>query len=49
MKPVTAPPDIAVQIWNRYLVPSMVGRLLTGQSIKQALAWGKEELEGLAR
>src|SRR6516164_8212416 len=42
----SAPPDIAVQIWNRYLVPGMVGRLLTGQSIKQALAWGKEELEG---
>jgi ABC-type glycerol-3-phosphate transport system substrate-binding protein len=45
----SAPPEIAVQIWNRYLVPGMVGRLLTGQSIKQALAWGKEELEGFAR
>ena len=45
----SAPPEIAVQIWNRYLVPSMVGRLLTGQSIKQALAWGKEELEGFIR
>jgi hypothetical protein len=45
----SAPPDIAVQIWNRYLVPGMVGRLLTGQSIKQALAWGKEELEGFVR
>ena len=30
-------------------VPGMVGRLLTGQSIKQALAWGKEELEGFVR
>jgi ABC-type glycerol-3-phosphate transport system substrate-binding protein len=45
----SAPPEIAVQIWNRYLVPGMVGRLLTGQSIKQALAWGKEELEGFVR
>ena len=46
---LSAPPEIAVQIWNRYLVPGMVGRLLTGQSIKQALAWGKEELEGFVR
>ena len=45
----SAPPDIAVQIWNRYLIPGMVGRLLTGQSIKQALAWGKDELQGFIR
>ena len=45
----SAPPEIAVQIWNRYLVPNMVGRLLTGQSIKQTLAWGREELEGFVR
>ena len=38
-----------MQIWNRDLVPGMVGRLLTGQSIKQAIAWGKEELEGFIR
>jgi hypothetical protein len=38
-----------VQIWNRYLIPGMVGRLLTGQSIKQALAWGKDELQGFIR
>ena len=37
----SAPPEIAVQIWNRYLVPSMVGRLLTGQSIKQATRLGQ--------
>jgi ABC-type glycerol-3-phosphate transport system substrate-binding protein len=45
----SAPPEIAVQIWNRYVVPGMVGRLLTGQSIKQSLAWGKDELEGFVR
>jgi hypothetical protein len=45
----SVPPEIAVQIWNRYLVPGMVGRLLTGQSIKQSLDWGKEELEGFVR
>ena len=35
--------------WNRYVVPGMVGRLLTGQTIKQAIAWGKDELEGFVR
>ncbi len=44
-----APPEIALQIWNRYLVPNMVGRLLTGQTIKQSIAWAKEELEGFTR
>jgi hypothetical protein len=38
-----------VQIWNRYVVPGMVGRLLTGQSIKQSIAWAKEELQGFTR
>ena len=45
----SAPPDIAVQIWNRNLIPAMVGRLLTGQSIEEALAWGKDELQGFLR
>ena len=45
----SAPPEIAVQIWNRYLMPGMVGRLLAGQTIKQAIAWAKEELEGFIR
>jgi ABC-type glycerol-3-phosphate transport system substrate-binding protein len=45
----SAPPDIAVQMWNRYLVPGMVGRLLSGQSIKQSIAWGKDELQGFIR
>jgi len=45
----SAPPDIAVQIWNRYLVPSMVARMMAGQSIKQTIAWAKEELEGFIR
>ena len=44
-----APPDIAVQMWNRYLLPGLVARLLSGQSIKEALAWGKDELEGFIR
>ena len=45
----SAPPEIAVQIWNRYLLPGMVGRLLGGQSIKQSIAWAKDELEGFIR
>ena len=45
----SAPPEIAVQIWNRYVYPGMVGRLLTGQSIKQSVAWAKDELEGFMR
>ncbi|MEJ0018980.1 MAG: extracellular solute-binding protein [Acetobacteraceae bacterium] len=45
----SAPPEIAVQIWNRYLFPGMVSRLMSGQSIKQIIAWTKEELEGFVR
>ncbi|HXA24894.1 MAG TPA: ABC transporter substrate-binding protein [Acetobacteraceae bacterium] len=45
----SAPPDIAVQIWNRGLPPGMVARLLDGQSIKQAIAWAKDELQGFVR
>jgi ABC-type glycerol-3-phosphate transport system substrate-binding protein len=45
----SAPPDIAVQIWNRGLPPGMVARLLDGQSIKQVIAWAKDELEGFVR
>ena len=42
----SAPPEIATQIWNRYLYPSMVARLMSGQSIKQSIDWAKGELEG---
>jgi len=45
----SAPPEIAVQMWNRSVVPTMVGRLLTGQSIKESIAWGKQELQGFIR
>ncbi len=42
----SAPPEIAVQMWNRYILPSLVARMMSGQTIKQALAWAKDELEG---
>ncbi|HEX4171335.1 MAG TPA: extracellular solute-binding protein [Acetobacteraceae bacterium] len=45
----SAPPDIAVQIWNRYMFPGMVARLMSGQTPKQIVAWAKEELEGFIR
>ena len=43
------PPEIAVQMWNRYLIPGMVSRLMSGQTIKESLAWAKDELQGFTR
>lgn len=42
----SAPPEVAVQIWNRYIYPGLVARMMAGQTIKQALAWAKEEISG---
>ncbi len=42
----SAPPEIGVQMWNRGLVPTMVAKLVSGQSIQQAIDWAKNELEG---
>ena len=44
-----APPDIAVQIYQRGIYPAMLARLQSGQSIKQVIAWAKDELEGFVR
>jgi ABC-type glycerol-3-phosphate transport system substrate-binding protein len=44
-----APPDIAVQIYNRGTMPTMFAKLLSGQTIPQVIAWAKDELEGFAR
>ena len=44
----SGPPDIGVQAWNRGLIPTMVSRLVAGQTISQAIAWAKDELEGFA-
>ncbi len=43
------PPEIAVQMWNRYLVPGLVSRVMAGQTIKESIAWGKDELQGFTR
>jgi len=45
----SALPEIAVQIWNRYVMPGMVARLMSGQTIKQSIAWAKDELQGFVR
>jgi ABC-type glycerol-3-phosphate transport system substrate-binding protein len=44
-----APPEIAVQIYNRGTLPTMFAKLKSGQSIKQTIAWAQEELEGFLR
>jgi hypothetical protein len=35
-----------VQMWNRGLIPTMVAKLVSGQSIQQSIDWAKNELEG---
>ncbi|MCB1741594.1 MAG: extracellular solute-binding protein [Gammaproteobacteria bacterium] len=45
----SAPVEIAVQIWSRYLMPSMVARMVQGQKPKAVIDWVSEELEGLRR
>jgi ABC-type glycerol-3-phosphate transport system substrate-binding protein len=44
-----APPEIAVQMYNRGTVSTMLAKLKSGQSIKQVTDWAKEELEGFVR
>ena len=45
----SAPAEIAVQIWSRYVIPSMVARMVQGQKAKQVTDWAKQELEGFRR
>jgi ABC-type glycerol-3-phosphate transport system substrate-binding protein len=44
-----APPEIAVQIYNRGTLPTMFAKLQSGQSIKQVQDWAQDELEGFLR
>jgi ABC-type glycerol-3-phosphate transport system substrate-binding protein len=46
---MSAPPEVAVQMYNRGTVSSMLAKLQTGQSIPQVIAWAKDELEGFTR
>ena len=45
----SGPPEIAVQMWNRSVVPGMVGRMVAGQTIPQVIAWAKDEIGGFIR
>lgn len=44
-----APPEVAVQIYNRGTLPTMFAKLKSGQTIKQAKDWAREEIEGFLR
>ncbi len=44
-----APPDIAVQAYNRGTNATMFAKLQSGQTIKQVTDWAAEELEGFTR
>ena len=44
-----APPEIAVQIYNRGTASTMFAKLKSGQSIDQVIAWASGELEGFLR
>lgn len=44
-----APPEVAVQIYNRGTMPTMLAKLKSGQTIEQVIAWANDELEGFAR
>ncbi len=45
----SGPAEIAVQIWNRSVVPGMVSRLVAKQTIPQVIAWAKDEISGFIR
>ena len=48
--PWPAPPEIAVQIYNRRTMPTMLRQAARQrQSIEQVIAWAKDELEGFTR
>jgi ABC-type glycerol-3-phosphate transport system substrate-binding protein len=45
-----APPDIAVQAYNRATMTTMVAKMTQGgQSMEKVLAWAQDELEGFMR
>ena len=44
-----APPEVAVQIYNRGVHNQMFAKLRDGQTIPQVIAWAQEEIEGYTR
>jgi ABC-type glycerol-3-phosphate transport system substrate-binding protein len=44
-----APPEVAVQIYNRGVHNQMLARMRDGQTIEQVIAWTADEIEGYTR
>ena len=44
-----APPDVAVQIYNRAIHNKMLARLKGGKPIPEVIAWAENELGGFVR
>ena len=45
----SASPDVAVQIYNRGTMPTMLAKLRNGQSPAQVMSWAENEIEGFTR
>ncbi|MGH7040886.1 MAG: ABC transporter substrate-binding protein [Acetobacteraceae bacterium] len=43
---MAGPPDVAVQMWNRGTIPTMVAKMQAGGTPEQSIKWAKDELEG---
>jgi hypothetical protein len=44
-----APPEIAVQIYNSGIMPLMLAKLFTGNSITETIGWAEEQLGAFVR
>jgi len=44
-----APPEVAVQIYNRGTLPTMLAKLKSGQSVKDVQSWAADEMAGFVR
>ena len=44
-----APPEIAVQVYNRGTLSTMLAKLKSGSSIKDVQNWAADELAGMTR
>jgi hypothetical protein len=42
-------PEYAIPMTSRGTIPAMWGRLHSGQSIEQVIAWARDEIEGFMR
>jgi hypothetical protein len=49
LPPITAKAQIALRIYNRGMVPTMLAMLKSGRSIDEVIAWAADELKGLTR